>query len=500
MSRLLGWMSAGCIGASVLVMITLSAAGPSSAVVYLSGGPPGPPWWLALHLQAGLVTALIWSAVVVGGCGVAAGLAAVARGARPPIQLLAGLALAVVAILTVLPAAGSTDTLDYAAYGRIVVTGHNPYVMTPNQLRRADDEIGEAAPHTWRHARSVYGPLATAEQVAAAELGGTSAGRIIFWLKLWNSLAFLVVALALDRLLRRDPARRARAHLLWTFNPLLLWGLVAGGHVDTIAVGIGVLGVAALPRWQPPEGPNVRRALLAGVLTGAAADLKINLALFWLGVAWAIRRHPAALIASAAGGLAVLVPSYLWSGLAAVKVLVTHKASTQDDLYRLIAAIGGERTLPHLAIIALLVFGLLAALLLRRLPDGFPLRPAVRPALALSLAWLLAWPYQRPWYDAMAFCLLALFPATWIDPLLLVRLVVTTVNTTPGIPGHTPPVPEAVNHWLLVLVIPLLRLGALVAVVVLCLTMVWGPGQAGRHPAEGALGPARGPRKRPLAE
>src|SRR5580693_4131151 len=75
MSRLLGWMSAGCIGASVLVMITLSAAGPSSAVVYLSGGPPGPPWWLALHLQAGLVTALIWSAVVVGGCGVAAGLA-----------------------------------------------------------------------------------------------------------------------------------------------------------------------------------------------------------------------------------------------------------------------------------------------------------------------------------------------------------------------------------------------------------------------------------------
>jgi hypothetical protein len=37
---------------------------------------------------------------------------------------------------------------------------------------------------------------------------------------------FLGVAYGLDRMLRSDPARRVRAHLLWTVNPLLLWGVV----------------------------------------------------------------------------------------------------------------------------------------------------------------------------------------------------------------------------------------------------------------------------------
>jgi hypothetical protein len=45
------------------------------------------------------------------------------------------------------------------------------------------------------------------------------------------------VALGLDRLLRSDPARRARAHLLWSVNRLMLWALMAGGHLDVLAAG-----------------------------------------------------------------------------------------------------------------------------------------------------------------------------------------------------------------------------------------------------------------------
>ena len=86
---------------------------------------------------------------------------------------------------------------------------------------------------------SVYGPVATAEEWAAAELGGTSMARITFWLKLWNSIAFGVVVLLLDRTLRSDPARRLRAHLLWTVNPLLLWEIVASGHIDGLAAAFG---------------------------------------------------------------------------------------------------------------------------------------------------------------------------------------------------------------------------------------------------------------------
>ncbi len=116
---------------------------------------------------------------MLGTAGVAAGLVAVRRGARPPIRLLVSAALIVTAGLAVLPAAGSSDPLDYAAYGRMVALGHNPYEMTPKQLRLAGDPVGRAAPHAWQGSHSDYGPLASLEQATAAELGGTSAGRII---------------------------------------------------------------------------------------------------------------------------------------------------------------------------------------------------------------------------------------------------------------------------------------------------------------------------------
>src|SRR5262249_27634998 len=59
-----------------------------------------------------------------------------------------------------------------------------------------------------------------------------------------NALAFALVVLALDRMLRADPAARVRAHMLWSLNPLLLWGLVAAGHVDTVAAAVGFLALA----------------------------------------------------------------------------------------------------------------------------------------------------------------------------------------------------------------------------------------------------------------
>jgi hypothetical protein len=68
--------------------------------------------------------------------------------------------------------------------------------------------------------------------------------------------------------------------------------------------------------------------------------------------------------------------------------------------------------LPQVTRVAGVVFLIVAGLLLRRLPEANPDRPAIRPALALSLAWLLTWPYEFPWYDTMAFCLLGLYANT----------------------------------------------------------------------------------------
>lgn len=483
-TRALGLCSAACIGAAIIIMIAVSAAGPSSAVVSVPAPAAGPPWWFPAHLTMSFLTVTLWAAAVLGGGGVAAGLLAVRRGAlshgSAPGRLLVAAALLVTAVLAVLPAAGSTDTLDYAAYGRMVVLGHSPYVMTPLQLRESGDPVGAAAPRAWQSAYSDYGPLATVEQAAAAELGGASAARIIFWLKLWNALAFGLIVILLDRLLRGDPVRRVRAHLLWSVNPLLLWGLVAGGHIDAIAAALGIAGLALirpgpLRPGQRGADPGLLRLLVAGLMIGDAADFKITFALFGLGAAWSARGSVRALLAVAAGALAVVVPSYVWFGPPALTVLTTHRDATTDTMYRLLAASFTHVSIAQLSLVVLPVVAVMAGLLLWRLPDGFPALPAIQPALALSLAWTLAWPYQRPWYAAMAVCLLALYPASRLDWPVLFQLTAGTTTYLPGLPGRWPGLLGSFQNTEVVLLIPAARLAALAAVVVLCLTRAWYP-------------------------
>jgi hypothetical protein len=472
-TSLVGRASAAAIVTSVLIMIAVCAAGPSKVVVPLRAPAAGPPWWLPLHPSPALVTVVMWIAVVCGGAGVIGGIIAVARGARPSPRLLVAGAFAATLVLALLPPAGSTDTVDYAAYGRMVVLGHSPYVMTPEQLRDNGDPVGIVAYRVapiWRKSPSAYGPLATVEQWAAAELGGTSTARITFWLKLWNAIAFGAVVLALDRLLRRDPAGRARAHLLWSVNPLLLWGLVAGGHVDATAAALGFLGLIAAAAPAPGQPPRVARALASGVLVGAAVDMKVTFVMFGLGLAWAARRSRAALLATAGGALVVLVPSYLWFGRAALAALTNRSAyATTDNFYQLFARALGYGWQSDLTPIATALFAAVALLLLWRLPGGLPRFPAVRPALALSLAWLLTWPYQRPWYDAMAMCLLAFYAASRLDWPVLGREIGGSLYYLPGrLPGL-----RGLWHEEEVLLMPAVRLGALLTVVGLCLTSAW---------------------------
>jgi len=480
-------------------MVGVSVAGPGRAVVRLPRVGAGPPWWVPLHLPALLVTVALWVAAVAGVVGVGAGLVAVARGARPRARLLVVAALVVTGVLAVLPAAGSTDTLDYAAYGRMVAIGHDPYVMTPRQLRLSGDPVGAFAPKTWSHKHSVYGPLATVEQGTAAILGGTSAARITFWLKLWNAFAFAVVVLALDWMLREDPGRRARAHLLWSLNPLLLWGLVAAGHVDAVAAALAFLGLLLVTRERAPQ-TAVRSGLAAGALVGAAADVKITFVLYGLGIAWAARKSVPTLVAAAGAALAVLVPSYLWFGPPAIAVLAYRDSSaTGDNLYQLFSRPFGLASLPALTLVTLPLLVGVGWLLLRRLPDGFPARPAVRPTLALSLAWLLVWPYQRPWYDAMALCLLALYPPSRLDWPILARLGTVSLCYLPGMPRMLPAGLPPVLHEAQIVAVPLIRLATLAAVIALCLTGAWTARPGGGLPAAGAAvsgrnpaGPARG--------
>src|SRR5258708_25870524 len=126
-------------------MSGLWGGGPGAVVRGFPSAGRVPPLWFPLHPSQLTATAMIYAAIVVGAAGVGCGLLAVRRGARPSSRLLltaAVSAAAAVAVLAVLPPAGSTDPLSYPTYGRIAVLGHNPYVMTPVQLRRSGDPVG----------------------------------------------------------------------------------------------------------------------------------------------------------------------------------------------------------------------------------------------------------------------------------------------------------------------------------------------------------------------
>jgi len=464
------------IVASLLIMVVASVNGPSVSVPPLTHPAAGPPWWHPLHLRPSVVLLSLWAAAVLAVAGVAAGLVAVSRGARPPVRpLLAGVFL-VIAIFTVLPPGGSTDAVSYGIDGAMVVAGHSPYVMTPDEFLATGAQIARNSPKTWQNSLSDYGPLATASEWAAAELGGSSMARITFWLKLWTALAFGAVVLLLDWLLRPDPAMRWRAHLLWSANPLLLWEIVASGHIDGIAVAFGLAGIVALRVSSPGADPGLGRALASGLLIGAAIAVKAPFALFALGAAWALRRHLAAALALAAGCLLALAPAYLVAGRPAVTVLFSRgNQVTWDNLYQVFWRPLGYTTYQpaHLvaaAAAATVIVGFITCL---RLPPRAPLLPAVTPSLALSLAWVFMWPFQRPWYDVMIIALLVLYPASRLDWVVLIRLgfgAITYMDAV-GLP----------HGWLLSLhmfegewITSAARLLTVAALLWLCLSGRWG--------------------------
>jgi hypothetical protein len=477
-TRVLVRLAVAGIAGSILIMIVVSLARDSWMYPPMAGSGAAPPWDLrSLHVSAGVATVALWAAVLAGAGGVVAGLLAVHRGARPSVRaLLVAAALAVTA-LAVLPPAGSSDVFDYAAYGRIMALGHNPYLVTPYSLRLAHDAFARSVPVTWEHVVSVYGPLASAEQFLAAKLGGLSAARVVFWLKLWNAVAFGAVAFVADRLLRSDPARRMRAHLLWTINPLLLWDIIAAGHLDVLAAAVGLLGLLALGKQPDGARSGLVRVLASGALIGIAADIKINYALFGLGLAWALRRSPARLAAAGAAAIVTGVPGYLGFGLPAVRALAARRSMISvDTFYRFLSFDPHWQT--HVTPLAVVLVVAVALLALRRMPAGAAAPPAIRPALALSAAWLFFWPYQFPWYDVMIICLLLFYPASRLDWLVLGRLAAATI---PTIPGNPPTIVVATTSHVVILfhnafvyaLVPLGLLAAAAGLVALCLSGRW---------------------------
>jgi hypothetical protein len=114
------------IGASIALTIVVAGLGPSVMEPPLPGRPGQPPWSLVAHPSGYLVVALTAAAIFAGALGLAAAMSAARRGWTVSPRLLLTLGLLAAIVLAVLPPFGSSDHLSYAAYGRMLATGHNP--------------------------------------------------------------------------------------------------------------------------------------------------------------------------------------------------------------------------------------------------------------------------------------------------------------------------------------------------------------------------------------
>ncbi|WP_262380644.1 polyprenol phosphomannose-dependent alpha 1,6 mannosyltransferase MptB [Nonomuraea sp. PA05] len=482
------------IGVSILLTITIGLLGPSAVVPALSGPSWQPPYSLGTQPAPHLVIALAALAILLGGLGLLAALHtlgppgsphATSRSRLPDPRSLVLLGCLSAGILAFLPPSGSADHLNYAAYGRMVTLGLNPY--THGAIDLPGDPIADAVEKPWREEPSVYGPIATAVQALASWIGGDSLRLTIFILALVNAAAFIATALLIDRFTRHDPAKRLRAALLWTVNPLLLYQLVAGMHVDTLAIACMV---AALLARSRPVG--------AGVLLGLGVAIKVNAGLVALGPAWELRRRPARLALMAGCAVAVVVVGYAIVGPEAIAPMTrTSKSISHASPWKLVqgwlqaivgtgSAYRGEIQIGSLLLLALIAWALLRLAARRGLLGAGPGGELGAPVVAacLVVAYLFATPYILPWYDGLAFGLLALVAASALDTFVAGHLLVLSLAY---LPARVQEVPVDLD-WLSKVLRPQLA-WALLALTALLVVWAWRAAGPARTPPASAAPP-----------
>ncbi len=453
-----------------------------------------------------VVATMLWIAIALGTLAVVLGLVH-----RPsPVTWRIPLVLALVALIAT--PIGSGDHLNYAAYGRILLGGGDPWVESPIAWAGGHDPITSAVEEPWTTEPSVYGPFATLLQAAAAAVGGDHLRLVVLAWQVVVVLAWLGVRLGLRACL---PTAHGRIDVLWTLNPLVVSVGLLGAHVDTLATALVVAAVAALRVGS-------RGVVVAGIASGLAATTKFTYAVVVVAIilTWVVPRLGAACVVepSRLGGctrrIGLLLLGFLptvavlhaWTGphvydqIARARSSVSLASSWRLVLNALKPELGNgtARSIVSLGAMALAVT--VAALILRRVhPVGddvsstHPATLALVTTAGLATAYSLAAPYTLPWYDLLAWAALpAVLPGV-LDGILLARLAVISAAYVPGrVLGMTPEV-ERVTLGLRTAVAPWLNLALWVAAGWL---LTRGDARVGSVPTTSPAPPGSGPRPR----
>lgn len=417
-----------CWVVSVAGMLTVAALGPSAAVPTIPGSAGWPPYSLDAHPPAGLVYSIQMVAVLAGAVAAWRLLTAARQEQGWDPRWLHAAGFLVAGVLTLLPPVGG-DITSYLAYGQEAASGINPYTAGPQSPGVPPDPIIEAVDSPWQTTPSIYGPGFTWISTVIAHVAGADGHIAATSTRLLMTGAFILTGLILSAVSRTEAARR-RAAAMWSANPLMIYALVAGAHVDALAA-LGIVGSLVLVRRFP---------LGAGALVGLAAGVKLTGLVALPGLLWAARSRPRAVLAIILGAAAVAVPSYAATHGVFTQIRHASRFSTPASPWRPLASLI-RQVLDHTTArsitsgLAGLLGLVLVALLLRR---GLP--PAAETAVgraaaitaAFAVGWLLTTPYVLPWYDALAWAPLALVAASFLDRVLLVHTTMLTIAFVPG--------------------------------------------------------------------
>ena len=266
---------------------------------------------------------------------------------------------------------GTADHTNYAAYGRILLEGGDPWLTSPAGF--GEDPVTSMVRPPWQDTPSVYGPVATGLMGVAAAIGGESMRAVVWVWQVILVLAWLAARWVLVAL----TGRREVVDTWWSANPLVLGAGLFGAHVDLLATAfvVGALAVGVRAR-------GVGGSAAAGVLVGLAASSKITAGVVGLALAlphlrrclpkwrgsasWVAATQLSAMVVAA---LAVMVPLHLWAGPHVFGQLLTATggisyASPWRAVYTLLDVVAAEPLARQAASLAswVLVLALAAAL------------------------------------------------------------------------------------------------------------------------------------------
>ena len=444
---------------SLGLLLLVAAAGPSAAKPGL--GPRGwAPGDLPISLSSAVVTAILWTAYLLGVVAVVWGLRhrldSAERPPRPWSRLWSRswpLALGALALVTA--PIGSADHTNYAAYGRIAAQGGDPYSVAPITWALGSDPVTSAVEPPWTMVPSVYGPFATALQTLSSLVGQDNLRQTVWFWQLLIVAAWLLVRILLRHMASDDRAL-ARIDLLWTANPLVFGIAVLGAHVDLIATALALTAVvlAARTPW------------MAGLVLGATVSTKITYAIVGLAILWSWRslaRKPMArnITALAVSSLTVVAFLHLWAGPHVFDQLMKASkgvslATAWRPVVNLLSAVmslDAARTVVSFASVVTIVAVAWALSRLKlshhaaseilttvqsptlhrvSLSLSQQTQSAMTATFVLATAYAVAAPYALPWYDVLTWATLPLMLATALDGILLARLTVMVLAYVPG--------------------------------------------------------------------